>query len=251
MASDPNAPRSRRALLTAAAGGAAAMAASAAMPLTAAAADPNDVVKETDNATALTTSITTTSADPVLNPQISFKARTVNTDRAAVVGSTGDETNINTEFTGFTGVYGWSPTAGSDSAFGTGVWGDGEDVGTYGSGFVGVRGDGFIGMVAAGEAGGGIGLRAFGGTGTGLDVALEVFGKVKFSRSGRNTIGAGRSSLKINLVGVTSASRIFAVLHSNRSGRYVRAVVPTTGSFTVYLNTTVTAATYVAWFVIN
>ncbi len=34
MASDPNAPRSRRALLTAAAGGAAAMAASAAMPLT-------------------------------------------------------------------------------------------------------------------------------------------------------------------------------------------------------------------------
>ena len=48
MASDPNAPRSRRALLAAAAGGAAAVAASAAMPLTAAAADPNDVVKGVD-----------------------------------------------------------------------------------------------------------------------------------------------------------------------------------------------------------
>jgi hypothetical protein len=41
------------------------------------------------------------------------------------------------------------------------------------------------------------------------------------------------------------------VLHSNRASRYVRAVVPTTGSFTIYLNTSVTSATYVAWFVIN
>jgi hypothetical protein len=27
--------------------------------------------------------------------------------------------------------------------------------------------------------------------------------------------------------------------------------VPTTGSFTIYLNTTVTSATYIAWFIIN
>lgn len=244
MSSDANVPRSRRALLAAAAGSAAAVAASAALPLTAAAA-PANMQTEQDNPTIAETSVTQSAAG-----QVAFKARTTTTDRAGLLGSTGDETNINTAFTGFTGVYGWSSTAGSANAFGTGVWGDSEDVGSYGSGFVGVRGDGFIGMVAAGEPGG-IGLRAFGGTGTGLDVALEVFGKVKFSRSGRNTIAAGRSSLRINLVGVTAASRIFAVLHSNRASRYVRAVVPTTGSFTVYLNTTVSSNTFVAWFVIN
>ena len=59
------------------------------------------------------------------------------------------------------------------------------------------------------------------------------------------------SSVKINLKGTTSSSRVFAVLHSNRASRYVRAVVPTTGSFTIYLNASVTSATYVAWFVIN
>lgn len=116
---------------------------------------------------------------------------------------------------------------------------------------MGVRGDGFIGVVAAGSEGGGTGLRAWGGDGLGLDVALDVRGKVRFSRSGRSTILTGRSSIKVNLLGVTTSSRVFAVLHSNRSGRYVRAVVPTTGSFTIYLNTTVTANTFIAWFVIN
>ena len=72
-----------------------------------------------------------------------------------------------------------------------------------------------------------------------------------FSRSGRATIGAGKSSIRVNLAGVSANSRVFAVLHSNRSGRYVRAVVPTTGYFTIYLNTTVASSTYVAWFVLN
>jgi hypothetical protein len=253
MASDPNAPRSRRALLTAAAGAAGAMAASAALPLTAAAADPNDVVKETNNATALTTAITTTSADPVNSPQISFKARTVNKDAAGLLGSTGDETDIATN-TSFTGVYGFSEAVPIDvtDAFATGVWGDSLDVGTLGTGFVGVRGEGDIGVVAAGGFGlGTAGLLAWGGDGSGADVAIDVRGRARFSRAKRSTIGAGRSSLKVNLTGVTSASLVLAVLHSNRSGRYVRAVVPTTGSFTIYLNTAVTSATYVAWFVIN
>jgi hypothetical protein len=248
MASDPNAPRSRRALLTAAAGGAAAMAASAAMPLTAAAADPNDVVKNVDNPTTAETSITQSTAG-----FIAFKASTTNTDRAGLVGSTGDETDSFEDNTSFTGVYGWAEGAPVEfDGFGSGVWGDSIDVGVVGTGFVGVRGEGEIGMVAAGGFGSGTaGLIAWGGDGSGVDVALDVRGKVKFSRSGRHTIGAGKSSLKITLNGVTSASRVFAVLHSNRSGRYVRAVVPTTGSFTIYLNTTVTSATYVAWFILN
>ncbi len=55
----------------------------------------------------------------------------------------------------------------------------------------------------------------------------------------------------ISLAGVASNSRVFAVLASNRSGRYVRAVVPTTNSFTIYLNTTVTSTTVVTWFVLD
>ena len=104
MASDPNAPRSRRALLAAAAGGAAAMAASAAMPLTAAAAPTRTTSsEETDNATALTDldhhDVCGSGAEPA--DRLQGEDRQHRSRR--VVGSTGDETNINTEFTGFTG----------------------------------------------------------------------------------------------------------------------------------------------------
>lgn len=255
MASDPNAPRSRRALLTAAAGGAAAMAASAAMPLTAAAADPNDVVKGVDNPTTAQTSITQSTAGAV-----AFKVRTTNPDAAALLASTGSETGIATD-TAFTGVYGWAPEAPfpADPQYeGSGVWGDSPDDGVVGTGGLsgvigigggaGVVGIGDDGVVAVGGPGGAA-VRAFADTAT--DVGLAVSGKVQFSRSGRATIAAGRSSIRVTLAGTTTSSRVFAVLHTNRSGRYVRAVVPTTGSFTIYLNTTVTASTWIAWFVIN
>lgn len=71
------------------------------------------------------------------------------------------------------------------------------------------------------------------------------------SRSGRTALAKGKTSLKVTLGGVTSASKVFAVLASNASGRYVRAVVPTTGSFTVYLNTSLAATAYVTWFVLD
>ena len=119
------------------------------------------------------------------------------------------------------------------------------------TGFVGVRGDGASAWLPPASSAAGPACLAWGGDGSGADVALDVRGKVKFSRSGRVTILSGRSSIKVNLLGVTTSSRVFAVLHSNRSGRYVRAVVPTTGSFTIYLNTTVTSNTFIAWFVVN
>jgi hypothetical protein len=245
MASDPNAPRSRRALLTAAAGAAGAVAASAAMPLTAAAA-ATTMTTETAMTSTDETSLTMTAAVP---PKFALKVRGVTTEAAALVATTGDETGAATVAgTASTGIYGWAPTLDDPDFFATGVWGDSGDVGTYGSGTVGVMGDGVVGVVGRADLGGS-GIQAINFDPTG--VALQVYGKVQFSRSGKNTIGSGRSSLRINLAGVSSASRVFAVLHSNRSGRYVRAVVPATGSFTIYLNTTVTSATYVAWFVIN
>jgi len=235
------------------------------------------MLTETANASGAETSLTFTDPTPLTGTEVAFKvvnsgpgaaveainsnvggatggraaivATNTGSDAAALVAASGDQTNIAT-LTSFTGAYGFAPTTAAP-AFGVGVWGDSDDVGSLGTGYVGVRGDAVIGVVAAGSAGGGIGLVAWGGIGTGLDTALDVRGKVKFSRSGRTTIGAGKSSIKVTLLGTSTSSRVFAVLHSNRSGRYVRAVVPTTGSFTIYLNTTVTAATYVAWFVIN
>jgi len=277
MASEPNAPRSRRALLTAAAGAGAAIAANAAVPLTAVAADPNDVVKGADNATTTTTSITDTGdrttafeasnvgvAPAIVASNVAGVATTLGetdpddpggvTSSAGVYATSVDSSGAIPFWAAtFTGVYGFAPTWTLDSSgFSQGVWGDSEDVGVLGTAEVGVRGEGFIGVVAAGGFGSGsVGLRAWGGDGLGNDVALDVRGKVLFSRSGRVTFLAGQASRKITLKGVTSGSRVFAVVHSNRAGRYVRAVVPTTGSFTIYLNTSVTSSTYVAWFVIN
>ncbi|HET7169036.1 MAG TPA: hypothetical protein VFI69_07515, partial [Candidatus Limnocylindrales bacterium] len=251
MPSEPNAPRSRRAILAAAAGSAAALAASAALPLTAAAA-PANMQTESDNATSAETSVTQ-ATDAV----VAFRAHNVNTGAAALIGSDGDESNMAAD-TSWTGVYGWSPSAQSDTLASTGVWGDSDDYGMVGTGGIGgVIAFGESGVVGIGDVDGIVGIG--GPTGAGVlavgdsatTIALDVQGKAKFSRSGRNLIGAGKSSLKINLAGTSTASRVFAVLHSNRSGRYVRAVVPTTGSFTIYLNSTVASSTYVAWFVIN
>jgi hypothetical protein len=255
MASDPNAPRSRRALLTAAAGAAGAVAASAALPLTVAAA-PANMQTEQDNPTIAETSVTQSAAG-----HIAFRAKTTNTDAAGLYGTTGTEPAIAPD-THFTGVFGWSPEAPfpADPQYeGAGVWGVSPDDGVVGTGgLTGVLGIGGDGVVGIGDGGDGVvgvgdtttaGVRAVGATST--SIGLAVTGKVVFQRSGKNTIGTGRSSLTISLAGVSANSRIFAVLHSNRSGRYVRAVVPATNSFTIYLNTTVTSATFVAWFVLN
>lgn len=243
MASEPNAPRSRRALLAAAAGAAGAVAATAALPLTTLAADGDSIIiGATDNAGTSETTLT-----QATDGEVGLRIVNATTGAAALVGTAGDQTNVATD-TSWTGVYGFAPTNPDASFFSAGVWGDSEDVGTYGFGNIGVMGDGAIGVIGRADTGGiGVQARNFNTT----QVALQVIGKVQFSRSGRATIGSGKASVKVTLPGTTTSSRVFAVLHSSRPGRYVRAVVPTTGSFTIYLNTTVTSSTYVAWFVIN
>lgn len=271
MASEPNAPRSRRALLTAAAGAAGAMAANAAVPFAVSAA-PATMLTETANASTAETSIVDSG-----DRTTAFKATNVGVAPALIasnaagvattVGETdpGDPGGITSAaglysfsvndtdaapywVTTYTGVYGWSPTFPDAGGFGTGIWGDSDDVGVYGTGSIGAWGGGFIGVRGTGGVGG-VGVQAIASSATGI--GLTVSGKVVFSRSGRSTIGAGKASVKVTLAGTTTSSRVFAVLHSSRPGRYVRAVVPTTGSFTIYLNTTVASSTYVAWFVLN
>jgi hypothetical protein len=261
-------------LLAAAAGGAAAVAANAAAPLTVSAVE-QPMLTEYNNQTIDLTSITNTGpgtggfgvSSIGVSPGllVGIAAGTPTTAGQTAPDDPGGITAAAATFsyavsqinaapywaTTYTGVYGWAPTNPAPNWFAQGVWGDSEDVGVEGSGSVGVRGDGFYGMVAAGAPGGGTGLLAWGGNGSGADIALDVRGKLKFTRSGRSTIGAGKSSIKINMTGVSFSSLVFAVLRSNRTGRYVRAVVPTTGSFTIYLNGTVSSSTYVVWFVVN
>ena len=78
-----------------------------------------------------------------------------------------------------------------------------------------------------------------------------VSGKVSLSRSGRRTMGKGTASTTISLAGVTSTSKVFAVLSTNEGGRWVRAVVPATNSFVIRLNTALTSSAVVSWFVLD
>jgi hypothetical protein len=169
---------------------------------------------------------------------------------AALYAINGDDSNAATQTqTTTTGVYGWAPTAPDPQlSVGSGVWGDSDDIGVFGSGGTGVYGYGGVGVV--GESGStSAGVLALAKSAT--DLALDVRGKAKFSRSGRSNISAGAASKLIYVAGVTTGSKVFAVLHSNRSGRYVRAVVPATGRFRIYLNGTVSKTTSVAWFVLD
>ena len=247
------APRSRRALLAAAAGGAAALAASAAMPLSLAAHDADDVQLGTANASTATTSIADSTAD-----SDAFAASAEGTGIGLSGTSTGGAgvwawsisapPGWDPTFGSYTGVYGFSPASPTTDTVGTGVFGDSDDWGIYGQGNIGIYGYGNVGVVGE-SAGAQAGVVALGASAS--SVALEVIGRAKFSRSGRTSMGKGKSSLKVTLAGTTTSSHVFAVMGSVQTGRYVRAVVPASGSFTVYLNTTTTAAAYIHWFVIN
>jgi hypothetical protein len=253
MTEPTSAPRSRRALLAAAAGGAAALAASAALPLTAVAHDAQDVQKNVDNPTTATTTVTNaTAASPAFAGSATGTGYGLQGTSGGGAGvfawSVAPPNGWDPAFGAYVGVFGSAPVSPDPTSGAAGVWGDSDDFGVYGSGSIGVFGIGDLGVYAESTSANAAVLAV---ANTAVDTALDVRGKVKFSRSGRSTIGAGKSSILVTLAGVTSVSRVFAVLHSNRSNRWVRAVVPVTGKFTIYLNASATSATYVAWFVIN
>jgi hypothetical protein len=241
MALDTTSPRSRRALLAAAAGAAAATVAGAVVPRAAVEAANNDpllVGNLTNAATAETQLHVTGTAG---NGLVVFAETT--TALAAVAGHNPENY----------GVYGNGHAAGvfGESINGTGVGGStGDGIGVGGSsyGTIGVEGATNSGTGVFGKSEGtGTGVRAESASGT----ALSVSGKAHFSRSGRKTILAGHSTVTITLAGTTTGSKVFAVLASNRASRYVRAVVPSTGSFKVYLNATVSSTSTIAWFVLD
>ena len=280
---DETAPRSRRALLAAAAGGAAALAAHAALPLTAVAANGDPVLLGEVNAATLDTTIENTgtghglvvttpgNGTGVVGSSVqgtgvsaysgsNFGLLASSVSAAAVYATSVDGADaLTVEDTNYTGVYGWAPTAPVEVGYsGTGVFGHGEDAGVAGIGFWGVVGIGDHGVWGEGRIGvrgeatedGGYGVVAIGNTTT--RYGLRADGKVRLSnRAGRATIGAGKSSVGVTVSGVSTSSRVYAVLNTNRASRYVRAVVPTANKITVYLNSTVSASTSVAWLVLD
>ena len=243
MPEDRGSLSSRRALLAAAAGGAAALAASAAMPLSTLAHDTDDLALNTDNPTTATTSISN-----VTTGSTGFEASSTGGAGSVSWSITESPFFVPADDGPYTGVFGFSPAGPDANTVGVGVWGDSDDYGVLGTGNVGVSGTGNIGVIGASTSDQ-AGIQAFGNTASSL--ALDVYGKVRFNRSGRATVAKHKSSIKVSLPGTTSSSRVFAVISSNRSGRWVRAAVPTTGSFTIYLNASVSSSTYVSWFVLN
>jgi len=123
----------------------------------------------------------------------------------------------------------------------------------------GVVGSATTGSGVVGDAGASSGIGVFGHAPVGIGVyaksenavALKVDGKVQFNRSGKAWIRAGQASLTLSIPGTAPTSRIFAVLASNRPSRYVRAAVPGTGSFTVYLNASALSDSVVSWFILD
>jgi hypothetical protein len=286
MSVETSTPRSRRAVLAAALGGLGAVIASRiATPDAARAADGDPVQIGATNDGTTTTALTNSGANAAFavtgvgqgvsgqtldgtglwgasTDAVPVADFTLPGHRTGVVGLVGAGAGIANN-TGETGVYGFSDVSGNS----TGVWGDTADgYGVFGNGFVGVYGLGQVGVV--GDVGAtGTGVYGFAGTGlppnppagvavqatagTPAQVALNVSGKVKFNRSGRTVVARGRSSRRINMVGVTGSSYVVATLQTRRAGVYVHAVVPAAGYFTIYLNKIVTGGTAVGYLVIN
>ncbi len=250
-------PRSRRALLTAAAGAAGAIVASAALPLGVAAHDADDIQAGTDNPTSAQTTVTNSAADGTAlaghatAAGVGYGIEGTSAGAAGVFAWSVDAPDpgwFTPDLTAYTGVFGSAPA--SPSGIGTGVWGDSDDFGVYGSGGTGVLGFGGVGVEGdANTQPNSIGVLAVAPSTS--QWALKVTGKVSLSRSGRTAMSSRTSYKTITLTGVTSSSKVFAVLATSESGRWVRAVVPSTNKFTVYLNTTLTSSAVVSWFVLD
>jgi hypothetical protein len=286
MAIDTTVRRSRRAVLGAALGGAAAAAASGLIAASPALADTGDnaVLGQANTADAETSFENTTPTAPSLGgtsvtgtgvvgtstdatPTVDW---TVESHKTGMYGVAGDPTNAISN-TDETGVYGFADVSTSsrgvfgESSKGTGVVALGDTGlfgigywGVYATGRMGVVGDvyidstgvyGFSGSVAAPTAPAGVGVYARAGSTS--QTALQVVGKVKLNRSGRASVSARHSTRTVTMSGVTTSSYVVATLQTNVSGLYVRAVVPASGSFKIYLSKSASKKVWVGFVVIN
>jgi hypothetical protein len=214
--------------------------------------DGTGVDATSTNATGVRAQSTDSTASDFLSPS----------HKTGVLGSAGDSSQLSTN-TDEVGVYGYCDTSANSvgvigvSHQGIGALGVGP-IGLLGAGGWGVLGDvgptqigvyGNTGVDAAPAVTPGIGVLAR--AQSTAQLALRVLGRVQFSRSGRTAITAGHASKVILMAGVSTASYVIATPQTNRTGLFVQAVVPAAGKFTIYLNKTVSATTYIGYLVIN
>jgi hypothetical protein len=266
-------PQSRRALLGAGLGGLVALAVHAiGRPLTARAANGDPVLVGNANEGTQTTLLTNS------NGGTAFFAQTTGINDVgvgALVGKNDDGIGVEASSEQGQAVFatctnGQAVFASSETDVGVRA-GSSERTGVYGSsggapaiapaktGIFGYADQDAAARGILGQSTLGSGVHGFASSGTGVHAqtlsgtALRVTGRATFSRSGRLTLAAGQSSVAKTGILLTSASLVLAVLQTNRTGIFVRAVVPSpsTRSFTVYLNAAVPASTNVAWFVLN
>jgi hypothetical protein len=138
------------------------------------------------------------------------------------------------------------------SDVGIGVQGNGTSCGVDG------RSDEGFGVSGSTKSGEGVHADSMSGTALvavshGSGVALKADGPVVFSRSGLLTIAAGKSSISKAVGALSATSMVLATLQANRAGVYIQAAVAgrASGKITIYLNKKVTAATKVAYFVLD
>jgi len=140
--------------------------------------------------------------------------------------------------------------------------GTGVNASAFGDGSIGVSGYGAIGLLGESLSGAGTSVKGVATSGTaGLfsattGTAIQATGKVKLNRSGRATIGAGKSYVDVTVAGGLAGTPLcFANLRTNRTGVYVQSVVPTTstGKIRIRLNKVASASsgTYVSWAVLG
>jgi hypothetical protein len=245
-------PRSRRALLATAAAGAAVLAADQlGRPLAVRAANGGPVLLGQSNTASGTTVIAANGADALRgeSPTIGVEGRTT--------GTTTEDTMFQDGVTGVAGRVqgpaGFGIALYGEGANGVGVLGQGGHCGVHGYGDkAGVEGKSLPGTGISGNTQDGVGVEAgvFDG---GSGVALKTHGPVVFSRSGLLAIAANRSSVSKAVPALSATSMVLATLQTNRAGVYIQAAVasPASKKITIYLNKKVTAATKVAYFVLD
>ncbi|HXY70974.1 MAG TPA: hypothetical protein VEM41_00390 [Actinomycetota bacterium] len=147
-------------------------------------------------------------------------------------------------------------TSTSPGSYSAGVRGINDGTAGYGIGVYGSQaGDGWG---VYGTTPSGYGVYGYSGNGTGVyaegATALNVQGPAVFSRSGLVSIAAGKSSVSVTGVSLTSSSLVLATVQNN-AGVSVKYAAPnvSAGSFTIALSKAVPKGktANVAWFVVN
>ncbi|HEY8168820.1 MAG TPA: hypothetical protein VIF84_08895 [Candidatus Limnocylindrales bacterium] len=136
---------------------------------------------------------------------------------------------------GLVAVSGQTLTPIDDAPLDTGVYG-------YAAGTDGRPASAAVGVLGRSTSGTGVHARA-----NAEGTALRVTGRAAFDRSGTLTLASGTSKASKNVAGLTSASLVFAVVRSGDGDVWVRKVLPSNGSFTVYMNKAVSSSTKVNW----